>query len=182
MARKHAQYLAFAVRKAATRQGYLAYYLAQYQQQEGLSEEAIVEFVGCSGEDYYRLALCQVPDMQASDFADRLKRVAAYAGALTPQVAQIIRQVTTIEALRTASQSDQQNEAVAGQEEASVGGTALNLIQETQQMRGTADPSKKAATQRPPIRSALLAARDRYEQDTKEEEPSDTEPENRTEE
>jgi hypothetical protein len=176
MTNKQTNYLAFAARKAAGRREYLAYYLAQYQEQEGLTEEVMMEFVGCSGEAYYRLALCQVPDAQRSDFAARLERVAAYAGASTSQVAKVIRQVATLEALRTALETDRQDESLDGGEGASVGDNAVDLTQETQKLIEAARLGKEAATQRPPIGAALLAARDRDKEDPKEENASEDEP------
>lgn len=175
MVNKHTQHLAFSARKAATRREYLAYYLALYQAQELITEDAMMDFVGCSDEAYYRLALCQVPDSQASDFAERLDKIAAYAGGSTSKIAQIIRQVAAIEALKTAQQPDQQDEVDTGQRDAFIDGTAVDLIRETRQMMDAADPGKKAAAQRSPTRSALLAARDRDEQGTEEKSDSDDE-------
>lgn len=182
MTDRQTRYLVFAARKAAARREYLAYYLAQYQEQEGLTEEVMMEFVGCSGEDYYRLALCQVPDTQGSDFAARLERVAAYAGASTVQVAQVIRQVAALEALRAALQADRQDEALEGEQETSIGETAVDLARETQRMIDTARPGKKAITRRASNRAALLAARDWDEEDVQEEDTSDDESRDKAEE
>jgi len=175
-------YLAFAARKAAAHREYLACYLAQYQEQEELTEEAMMEFVGCSGEGYYRLALCQVPDTQGSDFAARLERVAAYAGASTVQVASVIRQVATLEALRVALQTDRQDKALEGGKEASTGHTAVDLAQETRQMIDAAKSDKKAAARRPPNMATLMAARDRGEEDIQEDSISEDEPKDKAEE
>lgn len=176
MTDKQTTYLAFAARKAAARREYLAYYLVQYQQQEELTEEAMMEFVGCSDEDYYRLALCKVPDTQGADFAVRLDRVAAYAGASTVQVAQVIRQVAALEALRAALQPDRQDEALEGEREAPTSDKAVALARETQRMIDTTGPGKKAATRRTSNRAALLAARDWDEEDDQEKDTSEDEP------
>ena len=182
MTDKQTNYLAFAVRKAAARREYLAYYLVRYQEQEELTEEAMMEFVGCFGEDYYRLALCQVPDTQGADFAVRLDRVAAYAGASTMKVAQVIRQVAALEALRVALQADRRDEALEGDQEASIGDTAVDLARETQRMIDTTRPGKKAATRRASTRAALLAARDWDEEDVQEEDTSEDESRDKAEE
>lgn len=105
MTNKHEQRLAYAAQKVAKRESYLAYYLAQYQQQEGLTETDLQAFVGCTGEAYYRLALCQVPDLQANDFRQRIERIASFTGASALKLAQVIRQVAAVQLLQKAPES-----------------------------------------------------------------------------
>ncbi len=97
--------LAHAANRASARQEFIAYALSRYQQQEGLTESALMSFVGCSGEAFYRLALCQAPSSEASDFRLRVERVAESVGAQAAHLAQILRQVAHLEALPASSAS-----------------------------------------------------------------------------
>lgn len=105
MTNKHEQRLAYAAQKVAKRESYIAYYLAQYQQQESLAEKELQAFVDCTGEAYYRLALCQVPDLQAIDFRQRIDRIASFTGASALNLAQVIRQVAAVQLLQKAPES-----------------------------------------------------------------------------
>ncbi|MCI0695707.1 hypothetical protein L0337_27355 [candidate division KSB1 bacterium] len=105
MVNKHEQRLAYAAQKAATRETYIAYYLAQYQQQEALTEKELQNFVGCTGEAYSRLALCRVPDLQANDFRQRIERITSFTSASALNLAQVIRQVAAVQLLQKAPES-----------------------------------------------------------------------------
>ena len=105
MTNKHEQRLAYAAQKVAKRESYIAYYLAQYQRQESLTKKELQAFVGCTGEAYYRLALCQLPDLQANDFRQRIERIASFTGASALQISQVIRQVAAVQLLQKVPES-----------------------------------------------------------------------------
>ncbi len=92
------QYLAFAARKAATRDQYIASILAAYQKMEQIGDEELMEVLQCSAADYYRLALCQIPNLHAGTFAERVRHIADYANASSTELASIIKQVTVAQA------------------------------------------------------------------------------------
>jgi len=98
------------------------------------------------------------------------------------QVAQVIRQVAALEALRAALQADRRDEALEGDQETSIGDTAVDLAREPQRMIATTRPGKKAATRRASTRAALLAARDWDEEDVQEEDTSEDESRDKAEE
>ncbi len=94
------QLLAFASRKAAHREGYIASYLARYQQQENLSEEALRKHLGCTRDAYTRLALCRTPVVDSKDFGQRIGRIASVTGITASRLADIILQVAHLQAIQ----------------------------------------------------------------------------------
>lgn len=168
MVSKLEQRLAFAARKAAAREEYLAYYLTQYQQQEVSTKEELMDFVGCLGEAYYRLALCQVPDLQATDFSQRIERIASYVGASAPNLAQVIRQVAAIQSLGETLGTKQQDHSLINRIATSLGTSATNLVRAIRQMMDIQASEKAPKTGRLPLSPALLAARDRDEESDEE--------------
>lgn len=66
--------------KLSSDEGFIAFYLNRYAGNHRLSPAEMMEQLGCSAADYYRLGLCQAPGPGLADFTDRLARVAGYAG------------------------------------------------------------------------------------------------------
>lgn len=82
--------LDYAARRAATREGYMAHLLATYERQENLTPDDLPAWLGITGQDYSRLALCRAPDPQACDFWERIERIASYAGVPATKLTQIV--------------------------------------------------------------------------------------------
>ena len=99
---RQAEHLALAARKAEMREQYVASTLAQYRQQERLEEKELREKLDCFGEDYYRLALCQTPDVRSEHFSEAVRHVASFANASAVELAKIIKQVQSIQTLSSA--------------------------------------------------------------------------------
>ena len=68
-----------AVLKAATRDQYMASILAAYRRMEQVGDEELMVLLQCEAADYYRLALCHVPNLHAGTFAERVRHVAGHA-------------------------------------------------------------------------------------------------------
>ena len=83
--------------------GYMAYVLARYQEQEGISDENLAGALGTLPHLTIRLALCRKPDTGATDFAARVREIADYTLMDESVLANIIRQVSSLQALSTAS-------------------------------------------------------------------------------
>ena len=69
---KEAFYKAFLIKKVSSRQNYFAYYLSQYQNYEKLTDSELKGFLDCSDEDFFRLALCRVPEMYTNEFNEKI--------------------------------------------------------------------------------------------------------------
>lgn len=147
MTSKYVERLAFAAHKAATRPEFLAFFLKDYQRQEGLSEDDLQRFLGCTAEGYYRLALCMTPDLQADDFGRRIERIALSVGASASNLARVVRQVGAVRSLEKTVRAMPQTRSSAEKRQAS-------------------EPPRMDWARRSD--SVLLAARDRETEETKE--------------
>ena len=96
------EHLAFAARKAAAREGYIAYFLEKYKEYERLGEETLIERLGCSSAAYYRMALNRAPQQDNANFRDHLQRIAHAAGVSPVELARIIRRVWALQRLSEA--------------------------------------------------------------------------------
>jgi len=83
---------------------FMAYVLARYQDQERISDENLPEVLGTLPELVSRLALCRKPDVGAADFAVLVQEIADYTLIDQSLLANIIRQVSSLDALSKASQ------------------------------------------------------------------------------
>jgi hypothetical protein len=81
---------------------YMAYVLARYQEQEGISDENLAAALGTLPHLAIRLALCRKPDAGATNFAARVREIADYTLMDESVLANIIRQVSSLQALSTA--------------------------------------------------------------------------------
>ncbi|MBL8207299.1 MAG: hypothetical protein JNM09_23905 [Blastocatellia bacterium] len=78
---------------------FMAYVLAAYRRQEGLSEEELASELGIWPEMLTRLALCQRPHSDATQFAEQVRRIADYTLIDEAQLAGMLRQVESLERL-----------------------------------------------------------------------------------
>lgn len=97
--------LARLARQARERQTLLASLLFAYQEQEGLDEPGLADFLGCNVASLPRLALCRRPRAQTSSFREDIERVAQYAGANPLQLVKLIRAVEARAALQHAAEA-----------------------------------------------------------------------------
>jgi len=85
--------MAFVARKAAMRAQYMASILAAYRQMEQVGDAELMDLLHCEADDYYRLALCHVPNLQAGTFAERVRHIAGFANVSVTALASIIKRV-----------------------------------------------------------------------------------------
>ncbi len=89
-----------AATRAAGRPFYLAAMLERYRRDTDQDEEQLAAMLGCSREALPKLALCRAPDADAVGFRQEIELIAAFAGVRASALAQIIRHVGALEALR----------------------------------------------------------------------------------
>lgn len=100
---------------------YMSYALAVYQQQESLDEEELAHLLGTLPELILRLSLCKRPAPLSPTFAEQIRELADYTLTDEAQLANILRQVDSLEGLNqrpvsliTAEDDAQQRHALAG--------------------------------------------------------------------
>jgi hypothetical protein len=83
---------------------FMAYVLARYQDQEGLSDEDLANLLGTLPDLVCRLAMCRKPEADSANFAESVRQIADYTLVDESLLANIIRQVSGLEALSKFSQ------------------------------------------------------------------------------
>lgn len=65
-------------KKISADRSYMAYYIHQLMVDEGKTQIEMMSLLKCSAEDYYKLALCQVPEIGSDKFIASIDKIAAY--------------------------------------------------------------------------------------------------------
>jgi len=88
--------LQLAYDKIADNSEFMAFYLKKYGEFEKISEQEICSNLNCSVEDYYKLALCKAPYVNANDFVARLNNISQYTGISVFGLNNIVKRVHSI--------------------------------------------------------------------------------------
>ena len=107
--------LELAADKAATNTGFIAYLMKKYLEVENIPEQEILSTLHCSLEDYYKLNLCRVPDINANDFASRLNKISEYTNSSAIELNKIIKRANSILRL-SGSDFEQHNYLIAARD------------------------------------------------------------------
>ena len=94
------------VRRLKSNPDFVAYVFGRYQEQEGISDENLPAVLGTLPELVSRLALCRKPAADAANFATSVREIADYTLVDESLLADIIRQVSSLEALSKSSQPE----------------------------------------------------------------------------
>jgi hypothetical protein len=78
---------------------FMAYVLKTYQRQERLSDDALSQYLNTTPATLPRLALCRRPASDSLQFADQIRQIADYTGVDAVQLANMVRQVSSLEKL-----------------------------------------------------------------------------------
>lgn len=78
---------------------FMARVLAGYQEQERLGDDALAEHLHTTPTALARLALCKRPDSSSPQFADQVRQIATYTNIDAAQLANMVRQVDSLEKL-----------------------------------------------------------------------------------
>ncbi|HKV40046.1 MAG TPA: hypothetical protein VJX67_12600 [Blastocatellia bacterium] len=84
-------------------QDFMAYVLASYRRQEGLSERELASRFGISPALLFRLALCRRPLRSGSDYGQAIRRLADAVLADEATLATVLHQVEVLDQLSSAS-------------------------------------------------------------------------------
>jgi hypothetical protein len=89
-----------AAERAASRSFYLAPVLERYRLETDQDEDQLVAMLGCARDALPKLALCRAPEAASEGFRQEVEAIAALAGARASALAQILRFVSSLSALR----------------------------------------------------------------------------------
>ena len=92
-----------AARRASSRVFFLGSVLAAYTQIEGLDDSALADLLGCRPAILPALRLCRRPTTDAPAFRSDVEQIAERFGADPVRLAEVVRRVDALEALRGAS-------------------------------------------------------------------------------
>ena len=88
--------LQIANKRAAGDCDFIAYYLVKYSEFERISEDEIMSNLNCTIENYFKLGLCRVPDVNSEDFINRLNNISEYSLVSTIELNRIIKRVNSL--------------------------------------------------------------------------------------
>ena len=93
MANESEELLRYGAVRARAHSSFVAHAFALYQQTQGLSDQALANFLGCSVPALDKLALCQRPSGAAADFRQRVEQIASLVGGNALNLGQLFRSV-----------------------------------------------------------------------------------------
>lgn len=65
-------------KKISADRSYIAYYMHRLMVEEGKTQIEMMALLNCSADNYYKLALCQVPEIGSENFVVGIEKIAAY--------------------------------------------------------------------------------------------------------
>ena len=91
--------LRYAARKAAQNSFFLSEYLNEFRIIQGMAEDELARFLGCSPRLLPKLALCRRPDTESPRFRSDVEQIAVAFDVLPSRLVQLIREVDIVKAL-----------------------------------------------------------------------------------
>lgn len=98
-----ADLLRHAARRASQHPFFLAAYLEAFRSQREMQEADLALFLGCAPDMLPKLALCRRPNPETQQFRSDVHHIARAFGIQPERLAQLIREVDALQALRKAS-------------------------------------------------------------------------------
>ncbi len=99
-----ATYQTFLINKVSSRKDYFAFFITQYQEYEQLNDEQMKSFLECSDNNFFRLALCRVPDMHADTFTRSIQKIADFANVPVMKLIRMLKRVSGLEVMQQAAE------------------------------------------------------------------------------
>lgn len=98
--------LEVANKKAAQDPAFIAYFIAKYMIIENTSESTIIQVFNCSTESFYKLGLCQAPNVNLPDYLSRINTICSYVGVSAIELNKIIKRVNSVTQLTGSPTND----------------------------------------------------------------------------
>lgn len=86
-------FLKHAITSLENDQEFMAHTLKKYRDFEQISEPAMLDFLSCTMNDYYKLALCRIPDTDKSDYLSRMNAISEYTNIEPDKLLRLIKHV-----------------------------------------------------------------------------------------
>lgn len=86
-------FLKHAITSLENDQEFMAHTLKKYRDFEQISEPAMLDFLSCTMNDYYKLALCRIPDTDKSDYLSRMNAISEYTNIEPGKLLRLIKHV-----------------------------------------------------------------------------------------
>lgn len=87
-------FLKHAITSLENNHEFMAHTLKKYRDFEQISEPAMLDLLGCTINDYYKLAFCKIPDTAKSDYLLRVSTISEYTNIETEKLLRLIKQVS----------------------------------------------------------------------------------------
>lgn len=97
------QLLKITVKKISSEREFMAFALSAYMQIEKISEEHLINSLGCTQENFYKLALCKAPISTSVDFLERLEKISEYTSSSILELNKVLKRVDTISKFNSVS-------------------------------------------------------------------------------
>jgi hypothetical protein len=88
--------LELANKKVADDSDFIAYFFTKYSEIEKKSQQEIISTLNCSFENYYKVGLCRIPDINETDFLQRLNNISQYSNISSLELNKIIKRVNSV--------------------------------------------------------------------------------------
>ena len=86
-------FLKHAITSLENNHEFMAHTLKKYRDFEQISELAMLDLLGCTINDYYKLAFCRMPDTGKSDYLLRMGDISEYTNIETDKLLRLIKRV-----------------------------------------------------------------------------------------
>lgn len=86
-------FLKHAITSLENNHEFMAHTLKKYRDFEQISELAMLDMLGCSINDYYKLAFCRIPDSGTTDYLMRISTISEYTNIDTEKILRLIKQM-----------------------------------------------------------------------------------------
>jgi len=103
------------VEKAQREPSFVAYALRRYMEIQQINQEQLEEYLGCSGANLLRLALCGRPEPGTADFRRDVSSCARYSGAREVALANLLNVVAYLDRVQEPGHVAARSADVAGQ-------------------------------------------------------------------
>lgn len=86
-------FLKHAITRLENNHEFMAHTLKKYRDFEQISELAMLDMLGCTINDYYKLAFCKIPDSGTSDYLMRISTISEYTNIESDRILRLIKQM-----------------------------------------------------------------------------------------
>jgi hypothetical protein len=106
----------WAARRTQADPFFLGSCLAEYQTAHAINEDGLAAFLACDAKALVRLALCRTPQSTSLSFRTDIARIAAFTSCAPDRLAQLVREIAAMRALRSLEEQAQETTLLAARD------------------------------------------------------------------